>query len=207
MQRLLKNTSHEPAPGLSADGQEAQDAELTSPAAILGFERGNSARPLKESFEMQRRNAKFQWLFNLPLNETIINDITAVCSVSGTNMNFHGKLYISDTFLCFLSTAKYQCQLCLPFFTIMRVERINSQTSTISITARHQLKLLFQFMTDRVQADKFCVSLKDRLQAHVGVMKRLKPFLSSCPSEDLLSGREVKTGGLGVQHGYVDSKK
>ncbi|KAI8930220.1 rab-GTPase-TBC domain-containing protein [Entophlyctis helioformis] len=207
LQKLLKATSTDPAPGLSLKSQESQAELLTSPAAILGLTRGNDTRPLKELFELQRRNAKFQWLFNLPTSESIVEDITAICSISGTNTNFHGKLYLSDTFLCFLSTAKYQCQLALPFFAIMRVERINSQTSTVAITARHQLKLLFQFVGDRPLADKFCLSLKDRLQAHVAAMKRLKAFLATCPSEDLLAGRDVQVAGLGVKYGYVDSKK
>ncbi|KAJ1332801.1 hypothetical protein BSLG_008430 [Batrachochytrium salamandrivorans] len=208
LQRLLKATSTDPAPGLSLKHAKSLTDMLTSPAAILGLEKGGDvSRPLKQSFELQRRNMKFQWLFNLPNAESIIEEISVTCSVSGTNTNFQGRLYLSDTFLCFLSAAKYQCQLALPFFAIMRVERINSQTSTVAITARHQLKLLFQFLGDRTIADKFCASLKDRLQAHVGAMKRLKSFLSTCQSEDLLSGRDVQVGGLGVKYGYVDSKK
>eukprot|EP00842_Homolaphlyctis_polyrhiza_P003632 jgi/Hompol1/426/HPOL_000143-RA len=131
MQKLLKATTTDPAPGLSLKQQESQGDMLTSPAAILGLTRSqDSSRPLKQAFEIQKRNTKFQWLFNLPGSESIIEDIPAICSISGTNTSFEGRLYLSDTFLCFLSTAKYQCQLALPFFAIMRVERINSQTST-----------------------------------------------------------------------------
>ncbi|KAL2918208.1 GTPase activating protein (GAP) [Polyrhizophydium stewartii] len=208
MQKLLKATTTDPAPGLSIQQQESQAEILTSPAAVLGFVTASDAsRPLKQAFEIQKRNSKFQWLFNLPSAETILEDVAVICSISGTNTSFQGKLYLSDTFLCFLSTAKYQCQLALPFFAIMRVERINSQTSTVAITARHQLKLLFQFTGERQQADKFCNSLKDRLQAHVAMMKRLKPFLTTCPSEDLLAGRDLQVGGLGVTYGYVDAKR
>ncbi|KAI8903108.1 rab-GTPase-TBC domain-containing protein [Gorgonomyces haynaldii] len=199
MNKLLKSTSTQQAPGL-AFGKE----ELTSPAAILGL----GSNSLKESFEIHRKNLKFQWLFNLDNSEQIKHTATAIFSLSGSqNTNFHGTLYLSDSFLCFLSTAKHQCQLTLPFYAIMRVERINSQTSTVAITARHQLKLLFQFMTDRNTADLFCDVLRDRLQTHVGAMKKLKPFLLSCPSEDLLAGRDILQGGLGSKFGYIDNKR
>ncbi|KAI8912132.1 hypothetical protein BC831DRAFT_200802 [Entophlyctis helioformis] len=75
LQKLLKATSTDPAPGLSLKSQESQAELLTSPAAILGLTRGNDTRPLKELFELQRRNAKFQWLFNLPTSESIVEDI------------------------------------------------------------------------------------------------------------------------------------
>ncbi|KAK5669330.1 GTPase activating protein (GAP) [Batrachochytrium dendrobatidis] len=209
LQRLLKAISTEPAPGLSLKNTEHTQDIITSPATILGLvQKGNLSIPLKLAFELQKKNAKFQWLFNLPSTETIFEDIDVACSISGTDINFNGRLYLSDTFLCFLSTAKYQCQLALPFFSIMRVERINALASaTIAITVRHQLKLLFQLVGGQPLADKFCATLKDRLESHVEEMKRLKPFLTTCPSEDLIAGKDTNVGGLGVKYGYVDSKK
>lgn len=206
MQKLLKTTATEPAPGLSLQEQEASMA----PGAVVEIAtRGATAggRPLKLSFEEQKRNARFQATFNLPASETLLEDISAICSISGTKANLPGRLSLSDTYLCFISAAKYQCYLVLPFYAIMRVEKINSQPSTIAITLRHQLRLLFQMTAEKKSADKFCGTLRDRLQAHVGLMKHLKTFLATCPSEELLNGKNVEVGGLGLKYGYVDGKR
>jgi hypothetical protein len=88
----------------------------------------------------------------------------------------------------------------------MRVERINSHNSTISITARRNIKLLFQFLTPKVESDQFCGFLKERLQAHVDSMKQLKSFLKTCASEELLLGKEISFQGLGGKFGYIESK-
>ncbi|KNC97733.1 uncharacterized protein SPPG_06734 [Spizellomyces punctatus DAOM BR117] len=204
MQKLLKSTATEPAPGLSL-----QEQEQSSITGIVGSLKGPGAgtRPLKQSFEEQKRNAKFQSVFNLPASESLLEEITAICTISGTKSSFSGRLSLSDTYICFISSAKYQCYLVLPFYAIMRVEKINSQMSTIAITVRHQLKLHLQMTSDKQSADKFCGTLRDRLQAHVGLMKRLKEFLATCPSEELLNGKEVQMGGLGLKYGFVDGKR
>ncbi|KAJ3151541.1 hypothetical protein HDU89_001984 [Geranomyces variabilis] len=203
MQKLLNNTSTEPAPGLSL--QAGMPASLAAVATARAL--GTGVRPLKQNFEDAKRNARFQAAFNLPTTEALIEEISAICQISGTKSSFSGRLSLSDTYLCFMSNAKYQCYLVLPFYAIMRVEKINTQVSTIAITVRHQLKLIFQMTSDKAAADKVCGTLRDRLQAHVGLMKQLKPFLLTCPSEDLLLGKEVTVGGLGLKYGYVDGKR
>ncbi|KAJ3007930.1 hypothetical protein HKX48_008865 [Thoreauomyces humboldtii] len=203
MQKLLKNTSTDPAPGLSLQGQVLPNLGVVATARALT----SGTRPLKQNFEEAKRNARFQAAFNLPTNEALIEEISAVCQISGTKSSFSGRLSLSDTYLCFISTAKYQCYLVLPFYAIMRVEKINTQVSTIAITVRHQLKLVFQMTSDKAASDKVCSTLRDRLQAHVGLMKQLKPFLATCPSEELLNGKEVVVGGLGLKYGYVDGKR
>ncbi|KAJ3052498.1 hypothetical protein HK097_006137, partial [Rhizophlyctis rosea] len=212
MQRLLKSTATEPAPGLSHLALQEQ----IDPTQMLfsTTERGTiskaslpGARPLKQSFEEQKRNTKFQGLFNLPSSETLVEEISSACTIANTQTHFNGKLYLSSTFLCFNSDQKYQCYLVLPFYAIMRVEKINAQVSTIAITGRHQLKLLFQLLGDKSGSDRFCNSLRDRLQAHMGLMKQLKAFVASCPSESVLQGKEVTVGGLGLKYGYIESSK
>jgi hypothetical protein len=207
MQRLLKSTSTDPAPGLAFQQNLDFPNDISSPVAVLGFAKGAESIPLKQAFELQKKNSGFQTIFSLAGTETILEEQSVVCSISGTTSTFHGTLYLSQTFLCFTSSAKYQCQLTLPFFAVMRVERINAQTSTVAITARHGLKLLFQIMADKSVADRFCALLRERLQEHVSSMKKLKQFLSTCPSEDLLNGRDANIGGLGMVYGFVDSKK
>ncbi|KAI8826640.1 rab-GTPase-TBC domain-containing protein [Fimicolochytrium jonesii] len=204
MQKLLKNTSTDPAPGLSfAPGTST--GPQTAPTTIKGL--GPIGRPLKQNFEEAKRNTRFQTLFSLPSTETLMEEVSAITQISGTKSSFSGRMYLSDTYLCFISAARYQCYLVLPFYAIMRVEKINSQVSTIAITVRHQLKLIFQMTSDRASADKLCLTLKDRLQQHVTLMKQLKPFLASCASEELLNGKEIAVGGLGLKYGYVDGKK
>ncbi|KAJ3364234.1 hypothetical protein HDU91_002667, partial [Kappamyces sp. JEL0680] len=207
MSRLLKSTATDPAPGQSFAQEQTNSEQHISPAAILGLAQGHENLPLKQAFDLQKKNNAFQQLFSLVATETITQELSAVCSVSGTSNSHPGTLYLSPTYLCFISTQKYQCQLTLPFFAIMRVERINAQTSTIAITARHGFKLLFQLNTDKPAADRFCLALRDRLQEHVESMKKLKPFLQTCSSEDLLSGRDTSISGLGATFGYIDSKK
>ncbi|TPX34079.1 hypothetical protein SmJEL517_g03274 [Synchytrium microbalum] len=217
MQRLLKSTTTDPAPGLSLEKQLAADqAEIDSlmsaitgaaPATSPNGRASNTTRPLKRSLEEQKRNAKFQIVFNLPSTESIADEIISVCSIHGTTATFHGKLYLSNTFLCFMSTAKYQCHLVLPFFAVKRVERINSQALNLSITVWHQMKLVFQLVGDKKVVEAFCDTLKDKLQLHVAKMKMLKQLLSTCASEDLLAEREVVCGGMGLKFGFLEVKK
>ncbi|KAJ3276647.1 hypothetical protein HDV01_004180 [Terramyces sp. JEL0728] len=206
MMKLLHSTATEPAPGQST--QNESDEIRAQPTAVVEFLNNPDHKPLKHLFEAQKKNEAFQSLFSIPTTDKILEETICICSISGTNNNFHGMIYLSQNFICFISTAKYQCQLTLPFFAVMRVERINTQNSTVAITARHNLKLLFQFTTDKATSDKFCGILKDRLQEHVASMKKLKPFLATCPSEELLAGKENVAKGLGAVFEYpVDQKK
>ncbi|TPX48227.1 hypothetical protein SeMB42_g03081 [Synchytrium endobioticum] len=213
MQRLLKSTTTDPAPGMSLERQLAADqAEIDHlMSAITGASTtgraSNNTRPLKRSLEEQKRNAKFQIVFNIPSSESIADEIISMCSIQSTTATFHGKLYLSNTFLCFMSTAKYQCHLVLPFFAVKRVERINSQIFSISITVWHQMKLIFQLVGDKQAADNFCDTLKDKLQLHIAKMKGLKPFLATCASEDLMAEREVSHGGMGLKFGFLEARK
>ncbi|KAI9325982.1 rab-GTPase-TBC domain-containing protein [Zopfochytrium polystomum] len=207
MQRLLKSTCSDLAPGLTSSEQESLQRQaaldVDSPIALKG------SKPLKVIFEDQKRNVKYQSLFNLPMNEALIEEMPSVCTlvISGAQTNFSGRVYLSSTFFCFIANTKYQCQIALPFFAIKRVERINAANSTIAITVWHQVKLLFQLNGDKAGTDKFCLSLRDLLQSHVPLMKSLKPFLLMCPSEDLVNDRDVKGHGLGVKYGFVEHKK
>ena len=190
MEKLLKTTSTEPAPGLAVG--QSLDSSPSKPS--IGGDL--LSKPLKQSFENQKRNKEFQYLFNLPISEFVLDEIEATVTIGGGKVTTQGKLYLSSTFLCFQSLEKYSCQLALPFFAIMRVERINSIFASVSITARHQLKLLFQFHSEKAASDAFCDSLKSCLQKHVGLMKLLKPFLSTCASEEILAGKDVTVGVL-----------
>lgn len=207
MARLLRSTATDPAPGQSFEIEEAPHEAYSSPAAVLGLPKEYENLPLKKAFELQKRNHLFQQLFNLVGTEIIQLDSNCTCFISGTAFSFQGIIFLSPGFLCFSSTASRQCQLALPFYSIMKVEKMSGQPATVSITARHGLKLVFALMTDKATPEKFCQILKDRLQEHVESMKLLTQFLTSCPSEDLLAGRDGTISGLGSTFGYLDSTK
>ena len=207
MLRLLNATSVDPAPGMSAQQHDESKNNVETVESLLGLIKGSEKLPLREAFELSRKSLKFQDLFALPSNETVLQETAVVCSISGTSSSFHGILYLSQTFICFSSTAQYQCKFTLPFFAVMRVERINNQTSTVAITARHNLRFMFQLLVDKDAGDKFCAVLRERLQTHISSMKKLKDFFATCPSEDLLAGNEPNMFGFGVKYGFVDAKK
>jgi hypothetical protein len=70
------------------------------------------------------------------------------------------------------------------------------------------MKIIIQFSDSKKKAtDEFCEILKTRLQLHVKLMKRVKFFAPGCVSEDLIHNREPKTGGLGLDFGYLENKK
>ncbi|KAJ3411856.1 hypothetical protein HDV05_001645 [Chytridiales sp. JEL 0842] len=164
-----------------APGLSATEQQGTTDSQIAGIPETAIGTPLKHVFETQKRDLRFQNLFSLPTTEHLSEEIASV--------------------------SRYQCQLVLPFFAVKRVERINSQSSTIAITVWHQLKLLFQLVGDKNVSDQFCKTLKEKLQSHVPQMKLLKPFLTTCASEDLLNDVETDKGGLGRKFGYLEAKR
>ncbi|KAJ3340575.1 hypothetical protein HDU83_007012 [Entophlyctis luteolus] len=231
MQRLMKCTVTDPAPGLTSDEQikleelalkKLQLSPLSSRASFAAIGIANfdaSKQPLKQAFESQKRDARFQNQFCLPSTERLLAEISAICvltTAEGQQTNINGALYISSTFLCFSSNVKYQAQLVLPFFAIKRVERITHTgthnvhvaSGAIAVTVWHEMKLVFQFLADRAGGDAFCVRFTERLKTHVNLMRGLKSFLASCASEEVLNGKaDVSVGGLGLVYGYIDTKR
>ncbi|KAJ3297468.1 hypothetical protein HDU79_003549 [Rhizoclosmatium sp. JEL0117] len=227
MHRLMKCTLTDPAPGLTNEEQEKQeilaleratDTSTHTRASIVGLTGDDGKLPLKQLFEASKRDNRFQNQFCLPATERLMSEISAICtiSISGDQTNIHGTLYISSTFLCFSSTTKYQCHLVLPFFAIKRVERVNNpqnqntsvSTGSIAVTVWHEMRLMFQFLSDKAGGDAFCVRFTERLKTHVNLMRGLQLFLATCSSEEVLIGKsEVSTGGLGLVYGFVDTKR
>jgi hypothetical protein len=194
LMRLLKVTCTEKAPGLAFD-----DDSL--PAKII------AAKGLvKDIFSQERAKQEFQHYFSLDLNQDIIMKLDVIFKMPGSSQTFHGTAYLSQTFLCFKSSASFQCRAVIPLYTIMRVERVNSETSNLSIHSR-TLKLTIQLLADKATTDSFCSFLKIGLQQNVILMKNLKPFLVDLSSEELSSNRELTNRGLGAQYGYVEIKR
>ena len=210
MVKLLKTTNTDSAPGLSyaTKQNENNTVMLTSPAAILGLVNAGAGKTLQEMFEIQRNNTKFQSLFSLSHSETILQEVAATLTIPGKDFLFNGTLYISETFLCFNSSRQNQCKLSIPFYSILKVERVNTQqTSTLALSLRHKLKIQFLFVCETKKSQEFCRLMKIQLQTHVNSMRKLPAFLKTCPSEDLVGGRDMAIGGLGIQFGYIESKR
>jgi hypothetical protein len=121
MQKLLKSTAIEPAPG-SALGTShpdlpsfgADDDVSSTPCSI---------EPLIERLGRKKKNFSFASSFNLPISENLLDELGCTVSVSGTQTSHQGIGYLSDSFFCFASTMAHQCQVIVPFFTVKRVEK------------------------------------------------------------------------------------
>ena len=134
MQNLMKSTAIDPAPGLSFTENATHhlfnnNNSSTSTSNLLNSDTNTpkssssatttptaAARPLKQSLDDQKRNAHLQSTFNLPPQEHLLATLPATLSVSGTHASFHGNVYLSSSFLCFVSLVKYQCAFGVPYF-------------------------------------------------------------------------------------------
>jgi hypothetical protein len=204
MARLLNCTSNEAAPGLSF--QKVAVGNYTSPLTVLDDMRGENSIPLREFFEIQKKKTEFQSRFGLPEEESIVMQSIAICLLSDHTSIFNGQLYISENFLCFNSSIKYQCQVSIPFCTIVRVEKIKSYNPSIALFVKSGIKIVFELPVDESKSSLFFNLLKGRLQENISNMKNLKSFLATCPSEDLIEDRELYNGGLGKKYGYLDTR-
>lgn len=202
MEKLLKSTATEPAPGLAA-GSTNTIAEQETPV----LNTAGTDRPLMRALEQNKRNLTFQNLFSLPSTEVLLKQLSVVISVAGGKASCQGTLFLSNTFICFLSLERYQCQLSVPYFTVLKVERIQASNFSLSLTLRNQLQLVFQFFVEKEIVDSFSDTLKECLKNNTPLMKQFKGFLVNCASEQILAGNDVTFSGLGMKFGYVESKE
>ncbi|RUP44863.1 hypothetical protein BC936DRAFT_148927 [Jimgerdemannia flammicorona] len=234
MQRLLKNTALEPAPGMSiaihdsdidsiseksGDTASARSMDLaTSPQEIRRL-----VQPLKQGLAEQKRDEIFRSQFNLPITEHLAVEVTATFSLPSdkpgtgeaaasrkSEILHTGRLSLSDAYLTFTSE---ESSLVLPLYTIRRVERLNTPRQSVyslSIITWHQMQLIFHLNATKTACEQFCNVLKMNLRNQVKYMKSLKMFLATCYSEALLLDKkeeELPPCGLGVQFGFPGDMK
>ncbi|KAG0014187.1 hypothetical protein BGZ81_000600 [Podila clonocystis] len=207
MERLLRNTALEHAPGMSnGDDSDSVKDILVDVDTLEGSESPYSpaptTRPLRLGLEEQKRDNQFQQRFSLPASEHLMEESSAVLVHGEKSEMYHGRLYMSESFLCFICTEAAPCMLALPLYTIRRVERMNSRTAmyALNILTWHQMRVVFRLNGPRTQCEKFCTTLKTNLKLQVRAMRSLKPFLATCFSEALLADRPdvaEKDSGLG----------
>ncbi|KAI1320182.1 hypothetical protein EDD11_001786 [Mortierella claussenii] len=209
MERLLRNTALEHAPGMSNGGEDPESVKDVFSVDVDSLESNESpysptptTRPLRLGLEEQKRDSQFQQRFNLPISEHLMEESSATM-VQGDKTNmYHGRVYLSESFLCFICEDADPCVLALPLYTIRRVERMNSRSAmyALNILTWHQMRVVFRLNGPRTQCEKFCGTLKTNLKLQVRAMRSLKPFLATCFSEALLADRPdvaEKDSGLG----------
>nr|CAG8515135.1 10672_t:CDS:10 [Entrophospora candida] len=220
MQRLLKNSTFEPAPGTSIYDADLDQISNT-PDQKLSLNKNNFADsptspmtpPLKKGLEEQKRDTEFQITFNLPTTERLLDECDVLFSIPDTSEYTAGKLQLSEAYLTFLSNDQKNCSIVLPLYTVRRVERLNSFNVNyylaLSIINWHQMSLIFQVEGSKSKCENFCNTLKEHLKGQIRYMKKLRPFLNTCSSEVLLSNtkKAFKFGGLGLKFGFPGDPK
>ncbi|KAI7867130.1 rab-GTPase-TBC domain-containing protein [Spinellus fusiger] len=236
VQRLLKS-SRSDIPGASQGTSSALVIEDTKEQ--MKKRNSNSATlsgTLKDDLTNRKKNKHLRQKFKLPPTEDLDNVLDVRYKDSNNNeiqqpstlLGFlknpilPGKLYLSQSFIVFESTERsttsqhHPPTLCivLPLYSIKRVERIStgSYISDISITTWHSMEHVFEIQTHKTSCEKFCYTLKDRLQEKRIHIKRVKPFVASFESEHLLHAVSIKdfcssvsdACGLGTEFGYPD---
>ncbi|EPS37782.1 hypothetical protein H072_8488 [Dactylellina haptotyla CBS 200.50] len=175
----------------------------------------------------------FRSNFRLPDSENPLAVIPCELSLP-TGEHYFGRLHLSESFLCFSSSAPSSaagtssattstagpssCGFSLPLVAIRRVERLHSRSYlfALAVTTWHNdQKLTLQFNSLRSTCEKFCEALKKNLRSQMSEMKNLRMLVGSCYSEWLVSGGKIREGmkeepdaGLGMVWRYPgDAKK
>ncbi|KAF9436510.1 hypothetical protein BGZ76_003728 [Entomortierella beljakovae] len=206
--RVVMKDGQEHAPGMANgdDGEIIKDVFSVDvenlDSSDSPFPQAPTTRPLKLGLEEQKRDSQFQQRFNLPLSEHLMEESSATMVWGDKSDMFHGRLYLSESFLCFICGDAEPCVLSLPLFTIRRVERMNSRTAmyALNIMTWHQMRVVLRLNGPRTQCEKVCLTLRTNLKLQVRAMRSLKTFLSTCFSEALLADRPDVAGkdsGLG----------
>lgn len=141
------------------------------------------------------RNEKFRNMFRLPENEQLLYELTAEIMVPGTENRkmYHGKIYISTLYLCFMSNDKKSCSFVLPLSAIRKAEKIktNDYLFILAIFTWHMMKIIVSLIGIHHNCEAFCNYLKESLKSTIVSTKMLKPFLLSCFSEHMLMDKKL----------------
>ncbi|KAJ2822335.1 GTPase activating protein (GAP), partial [Coemansia erecta] len=219
MKRVLLNseyatTQQQQQSGPHSHGRSPSDASAINPdtrmpvtptsAAATAGSRGG--RSLAEQIARQRRNEEFRGEFGLPSSEELLSVIEiAAFTVPGTTTTYRGRLYLSTSFVCYMSPDHRGCRVTLPLAAVRRIERANAADSygmqcyELTITVWHQMSIAFRVPFTSNECNRWCDSLRGQLKAmveeqqyaktHHTAMARyaLKAFCKTCSSEHLLA--------------------
>ncbi|KAJ2081273.1 GTPase activating protein (GAP) [Coemansia sp. RSA 988] len=187
--------------------------------------------PLAEQIALQRRNDDFRSEFGLPRSEELLAVIgTAVLVVPGSTVVHRGQLYLSTSFVCYISHSFRGCRVTMPLAAVRRIER--AQTADISgipcyeltITVWHQMRIAFRVPLGDNACNHWCDALRAQLKLMIAEQQRakggetgmtrytIKGFCKTCASESLLAvGEKVSAAEvpecLGRDFGFPSDPK
>ncbi|KAJ2452657.1 GTPase activating protein (GAP), partial [Coemansia sp. RSA 2424] len=215
MKRVLLNseyasTQHQPGHKRTASAQSAPAAQRSG--------------SLAEQIAQQRRNEEFQGEFGLPGSETLLAVIDAASMAIPGSLNVYaGRLYLSTSFVCYMSRDFRGCRIILPLAAVRRIERMSSTDShhapcyALTITVWHQMDVAFKVPLDcSAECNRWCDALRGQLRIMVDEQRQakadhtalarytLRAFGKTCASEHMLA--EAGDGGpqQPEAHTYVD---
>ncbi|KXS14903.1 TBC-domain-containing protein [Gonapodya prolifera JEL478] len=161
--------------------------------------------PTAENVELDARNQNFRTAFALPDDQSLVDATYANVQLPGGSP-IHGRLFLSSgSFICFLSSTKHQLHFSTPLYCIKKVERLQLAAPTITLALWHGAIVTVQLLCEVRRAEAFCSQLRTLLEKVIPLMKMVKPFVKTLPSEELVSAGKVQSAaiGLGAKYGYV----
>ncbi|KAJ1800709.1 GTPase activating protein (GAP) [Coemansia sp. RSA 2399] len=213
MKRMLLNseyatTQHQPT-GARSHHRSPSVASSINPDTRLPVSPAGQAlqsgASLAEQISKQRRDEEFRGEFGLPRGESLISVIEAASmAVPGVLSVYTGKLYLSTSFVCYMSRDYRGCRITLPMAAVRRIERLNgtdgfgSPCYELVITVWHQMGISFKVPLDNGECNRWCDALRGQLKAMVEEQRfakanhtalsrySLKAFCRTCTSEHLL---------------------
>ncbi|KAI9249878.1 rab-GTPase-TBC domain-containing protein [Sporodiniella umbellata] len=160
-------------------------------------------QPLKTDLAAQKRDERFRAVFRLPPSEHLLT------SVQATDQHGSGKLDLSEAYLTFSDGNQFQ--RVMPLYTIRRVERVSDRSDlySIKIINWHHAESIFHLSGNKDNCEKFSVALTNSLKNQIKHMKMMKRFLKTCPSEALITEKDMESvpGGLGLTFGFPGDPK
>ncbi|KAJ2001038.1 GTPase activating protein (GAP), partial [Coemansia thaxteri] len=208
MKRVLLNSEY------ASTQHQAPSGHQRNPSAASTLSAGmrqpaapplRSGKSLAEQISQQRRNEEFRGEFGLPGSETLLSVIeTASMSIPGSLNVYVGKLYLSTSFVCYMSRDFRGCRIILPLAAVRRIERMNSTDSyhapcfELAITVWHQMDVSFKVPLDSSECNRWCDALRGQLKSMVEEQRAakanqtelsrytLRAFCKTCASEYLL---------------------
>ncbi|KAJ2804035.1 GTPase activating protein (GAP), partial [Coemansia helicoidea] len=196
----------------------AADARLAAAAAA-----GLQGVPLAEQIATQRRNEEFRGDFGLPRSEALLSVIeTATFAAHVPTTAYRGRLYLSTSFVCYMSRDARGCRITLPLAAVRRIERANAvdgygqRCYELILTVWHEKAIAFKVpLGAGGECDRWCDALRGQLRVMVdeqhyaranrAALARytIKAFCRSCASEALLRAADP-AGGRGGEDMHVD---
>ncbi|KAJ2867924.1 GTPase activating protein (GAP) [Coemansia aciculifera] len=228
MKRVLLNSEYASTQHQSSGGHKrnpsAASALSTGARQPVVAPVAQRARSLAEQISQQRRNEEFQGEFGLPGSETLLSVIDAASmSIPGSINVYLGKLYLSTSFVCYMSRDFRGCRIILPLAAVRRIERTSSTDShfvqcyELSITVWHQMDVSFKVPLDSTECNRWCDALRGQLKTMVEEQRvakasqtalsryTLRAFCKTCASEYLLTEEDgEQTSSETEAQTYVD---